>query len=186
MGDEVLVRVVDRGRDLAEQLQPGADREGQALAPAVDRLARHVLHDEVRPAVGRCPGIVETGDAGVLEAPQDVLLETEAAQHVVGVEAAADELHRHALVELAVGAHREVDLPHAAAANPSCLSQAATVISLPAVSSFGIGMFWLICVLHFFCNGGGAPPSPPLALSMSSYGGRAEAPTARRRAPAAN
>ena len=55
MDDQILMRVLDRLADSAEELQPL--RQRQLLLDAVigDWLAGDVLHDEVRPAVGGRP-----------------------------------------------------------------------------------------------------------------------------------
>ncbi len=51
MDDPFLVRVLQRVAGLQEQLEPLADRQALAIAVGRDRLARDVLHDEVRSAV---------------------------------------------------------------------------------------------------------------------------------------
>ena len=51
--DEVLVRVLHRLADLAEQRQPRVDVEAAARRNTGDRLPFDVLHDEVRAAVRR-------------------------------------------------------------------------------------------------------------------------------------
>ena len=71
-------------------------------ALAADRLlqghAIDVLHREVRPALGRGPGVVDLGDAGVVHQRQGLLLGLEAGDDLSGVHAQLDDLQRHAPV----------------------------------------------------------------------------------------
>jgi hypothetical protein len=79
-----LVGVLDRPADLDEQRGLGAGAE--ALLPGVARQGRPIdeLHDEegLVGAVGvRGAGLVDLGDAGVLEPPEHLRLVEEAPQH---------------------------------------------------------------------------------------------------------
>ena len=82
MDDEVLVRVLHRVADRAEQLEPLARRQLPASSQySVDRLAVDVLHHEVGlPVVGRA-AVEEPRDVRVLEPGQDLPLARKRAPH---------------------------------------------------------------------------------------------------------
>jgi hypothetical protein len=96
--------------------------EAARVAVGGDGLAFDQLHREVRLTVRARAAVVQARDVRMLERREDAALEMEAAQDLVGIHAALHELQRHPLVELAVGAFREVDGAHAAAAElaPRC------------------------------------------------------------------
>ncbi len=80
------------------------------------RSPLHPLHDEVGPPIGGFASVEKPRDSRVLQARQDSPLTRETAQDLAGVHATLDELYRNFLFEPAVGALREIDLAHAAAA----------------------------------------------------------------------
>jgi hypothetical protein len=115
MHDEVAMRQIDRLRNGEDQPDARCEIGADALAPGVDRLALHELQYEIRPPVRRDPAVEKAGDVRMLEARQDLALAQEAAQHRVRVHAALEELERHRLLEVTVGALGLPDLAHAAA-----------------------------------------------------------------------
>ena len=115
--DQVLVRVLDGGADVAEERQPGRGVEPVRVAVVDDRLPFDVLHGEVGPAVRRAAAVEEAGDERMLEAGQDLPLVTEPPHDAVGVHPALEHLDRDALLERVVVADAEVDGAHAAVAD---------------------------------------------------------------------
>jgi hypothetical protein len=103
--------------DGTEQLEPLAHAEPAPVTVRVDRLALDVLHHEVGPAVRRCTAVQQPRDVGVVARGEDLPLVAEAAQHLVRVHAALDDLERHSLLEMLVRALGQVDHAHAAAAD---------------------------------------------------------------------
>ena len=117
MDDGTAVRVGDRGAHLAKELQPPGDVERVLVAILVDRQPLDVLHDEVRQAVLGRAAVEQPRDVRVIEASEDLALVAEAAQHRLRIHAALDELDRDLFLVLAVGAPREIDRAHSAAAD---------------------------------------------------------------------
>ena len=115
--DQVLVGEVDRRADLPEELAAarwvGSFR---VVAILVDRLPLDVLHDEVGAAVLGGAAVEQLGDVRVVEVGEDLALGAEAADDLVRVHAAPDELEGDLLLELLVGPLRQVDRAHAAPA----------------------------------------------------------------------
>ena len=66
MDDTLLVRVLDRGADLYEQIKPLVDAQLVAVTVLGDRHAGHVLHHEVRQSLIRRAGVVDARDVGVI------------------------------------------------------------------------------------------------------------------------
>ena len=114
--DPVLVRELHRPADLHKQAQPFAGRQAVGIAIAVDGLAIDVLHDEVGAAVFRRAAVEQARNIGMLEAGEDFPLGAKAAQDVISVEPAAQQLDRHLLAELSSAAHRQVHAAHSAPA----------------------------------------------------------------------
>ena len=84
---------------------------------AVQRLAVHVLHDQVGDAAGAFAGIQQAHDVGMHQARQDLALGEEAAAPVGVVARSIDDLDRHLAVEAAVRALGQQHAAHATAAN---------------------------------------------------------------------
>src|SRR5262249_44604599 len=66
-------------------------------------------------AVVARPSVEQAADVGMAQAREDLPLRVEAPQHRIGVDAALDDLDRDLLLELTVGAARQVDVTH-----PTC------------------------------------------------------------------
>ena len=78
MHDQVLVCVLNGAADVQEQLQARAQVELLPIAIAIERLAMHVLHDEVGLAFLGFAGIDQPRDVGVIQAGEDLPLGAEA------------------------------------------------------------------------------------------------------------
>jgi hypothetical protein len=113
--DEIPVRVLHRGGDKREEIEPLRHRRAMFLAPSGDREPLDVLHREERASVVRRAAIQEPRDVGMLEPGEDLPLAEEAGHGLIRVEAAFQELDRDGLLELTVDARGEIDTPHAAA-----------------------------------------------------------------------
>lgn len=114
--DEVLMREVHRSANLAEELH--ARGSGERVLPRESRepfATRHVFEDEERQAVVGFTAIKEPGDAGMLEAREDLAFAAKTTEHFFRVGAAPEELDRDLLLEALVDAARQPDGAHAAA-----------------------------------------------------------------------
>ncbi len=113
--DELLVRVLDRVADPAQQVDALADAEPLRIAPAVDRLAVDVFHDQVRMAVRRRAAIQQARDVRMVEAGEDLPFAFETAHELARIEARAQQFQCGLLRECTVGAFAQVHRTHAAA-----------------------------------------------------------------------
>lgn len=95
-----------QGRKQRQHLLAGGR---MAQAPGVERITVEVIHDQVRHAVIVDAAIDQTGDAGVVEAQQDVALATKIAQVLLAEDHPPQQLDRDRLVEVSGGALAEVD-----------------------------------------------------------------------------
>jgi hypothetical protein len=115
--DEPAVRIVHGVRDSAEERKPFLDREPVTVAVLVYRLSFDVLHDQVRPAVGRDAAIVQSSDVRMIERGEDLALGFEPAAHFVGIHPGTHDLDRDGSPELSVVAFGEIHDAHTAAAD---------------------------------------------------------------------
>src|SRR5262249_6861614 len=113
--DETAVRGRHGVAAVAQQVDARVYGERVRAAIRGDRLALDELHDEVRTPVVRGAAVEEPRDVRVFEPGEDPALALEAREHVLGVEAAAQELDGDALLEETVGALAGEDVPHSAA-----------------------------------------------------------------------
>ena len=103
---------LDRSADGAEEPKAFPHLRHVPLAERRDRLSLDVLHDEIgKPVIG-IAAVKKAGDVGVVEAGEDLPFLTELAENEIGVGPTLDDLDRHALPVLLVGASGEVDVPH--------------------------------------------------------------------------
>jgi len=93
--DPLLVGVLHRLADLAEQLQAVAELQARLVAELGDRHALDQLHHEVRPAARGRPAVEHLGDVGMVHQRQRLALRLEARDHLLGVHAQLDDLERH-------------------------------------------------------------------------------------------
>ena len=117
MHHEVLVGVLHRAAHLLKERQPLLGPEPMLVAVGDERPAGDVLHHQVRPPVFAHPSIVEPRDSRVLQRGEDLPLDPEAVQHLVGVHPALDQLDRDPLLEDLVRPLGQVDRSHSAAAD---------------------------------------------------------------------
>jgi len=110
--DQVPVSVLDRVTHLEEEIEAGLDGEVTIVAVPVDRRTVHVLHHVERGAVvGHAP-VEQPGDSRVLEPRQDLPFPKEPLEPFAGAEPHREELERHFLLELPVGACGEKHHAH--------------------------------------------------------------------------
>ena len=88
-----------------EKLEALRDRQLAVLAIAVNRLAVHVLHDEIWQAIFGGAAIQQAGDVRVIEIGEDLPLVAKTADNEVDLHAAPDQLDGYAPFELIVSAH---------------------------------------------------------------------------------
>lgn len=80
----------------------------------MDRSAVDVFHHQERIALGADAAVEQTGDVGMIELRQDLPLRPESLREKLRAEMRAQNLQRDALLEMPVGAVREINGPHAA------------------------------------------------------------------------
>ena len=95
MDDPFLVRVLHRPADIDKQLQTLARREHLLVTVIRDGHSAHQLHDEIRSARLRCPGIQHLRDMGVIHQGQYLPLGFEPGDHLLRVHARLDDLQGH-------------------------------------------------------------------------------------------
>ena len=131
--DQVLVRVLNRGADVPEELQARGGVEPVRVAVVDDRLSFDVFHGEVRPAVRRAAAVEKAGDERVLEAGENLTFVPEAADDAVGVHAALEHLDRDALLERVIVADAKIHGAHAAVTDLSNQAVRAKTSLLPGI-----------------------------------------------------
>ena len=82
-----------------------------------DRLAVHVLHDEVRKSLVGGAAVDQARDVAVFEPGENLALIAKPADREFAGRALANQLDGHAFVEFAVGASGQIDRAHAALAD---------------------------------------------------------------------
>src|SRR5262249_59609152 len=102
--------------DLAKEIEPRLGRELMAVAEFGDGGAIDVLHHKIRQAVFIHAAVEQARDVGMIERGQNLSLVAEAAQDVVGIHSALDQLDGHLLPILIISASRQIDLSHPARA----------------------------------------------------------------------
>src|SRR5262249_23112874 len=102
MDDQVLMRVVHRAADGAEETKARADPELVPIAVGGDRHAVDVLHDEKWKLAVRDAAVEKLRDATVPERSEDLSFGHEATMQVLGVGVRVEQLHRNALLVLSV------------------------------------------------------------------------------------
>ena len=108
------MRVVHGGADGLEQLETGRDVQAERIAIGIDRCAVDVLHDDVSGLVRQRAAVEEVRDIGMVELRQDLPLDLEPRRCAAPDRAAVHDFDRDLLLELGIGALREVDFAHAA------------------------------------------------------------------------
>src|SRR6185369_4728591 len=116
MHDELAVRVRDRVGDLEEQAQPLPQAETVRRAVLVDRSSLDVLEREIRLPLRGDTGIVEPSDVRMRERGENLALASEALGETPVPRGEMRQLQRDRSIENSVGALRQPDGAHAAAA----------------------------------------------------------------------
>ncbi len=111
---EVAVGVLDRAAHLSKQREPRGQAESVFIAVAGDGCAVDVLQHEIGPAIIHHAPVEQSGDVAVVQPGQDLALVPEAPNGLVGIHTALDDLDRHPLSVLIIGANRFVHDSHAA------------------------------------------------------------------------
>ena len=109
---QVLVGDLNRGANLAKELQPFRYRQLLLVAVLVDRLSLDVLHDQEQPSVLGRAAVVELGDVWMVDRGQDLPLVAEPADEVGARRGAPEELDGHGSPELVVLPLGQIDRPH--------------------------------------------------------------------------
>ena len=155
MHDEILVRVLNRVADRGKQCEALLDVERLPIAVGRNRLARHVLHREVGPAVGGDAAIEEARDVGMLQPRQNLPLAEKAPVNLTAEGPASHELQRNLLLELAVGTIGQEHAAHAAMADlPDQAVRSDAIARLVAFVSLDVrsgGVDQPRCVHHRGC-----------------------------------
>ena len=112
MDDEVLVRVLDRRADIAEEPDPSGNGQRMLAGVRGDRLALDALHHEVRHAGVGAATIDQSHDVAVIERCEELTLVAEPGDRFGGLDRARQDLDRDASDELRVVTLRDVDGPH--------------------------------------------------------------------------
>jgi len=86
---------LNRGANLAKELQPFRYRQLLLVAVLVDRLSLDVLHDQERPSVLGRATVVELGDVWMVDRGQDLPLVAEPADEVGARRGAPEEPDGH-------------------------------------------------------------------------------------------
>jgi hypothetical protein len=89
------VGVLHRPANRQEQVQPRRGREAALVAVVRDRYAPDQLHDELRPAVGRHPAVVDPGDVRVVHQGKCLPLRPEPGDDLPRVHPRLQDFDRH-------------------------------------------------------------------------------------------
>ena len=95
MDHAALVRVLDRGAQVQEDLDPLTDREPVGIAVGRDGLPWREVHDEVGPPPLRRPGVEDPRDGRVIEEREGLPLGLESRDHLARIHAQLDDLQGH-------------------------------------------------------------------------------------------
>ena len=118
--DQPVVRVRHRVQHVQHQVQPRGQRQVVRGAELVDGQARHVFQHQVGlagPGGGQVAGVEQPRDVRVRQPRHDAALAREALGAGGREQPGVEELDRHLGLEAAVGALRQPDAAHAAAAD---------------------------------------------------------------------
>src|ERR1041385_4470474 len=113
----MLMSVTHRVDHSAKQFQALADVQLSLVAPAMDRLAVHELHHEIRPTLISDASVEKLGDIGVIERSQDFALLLEPGDYGCRVSRWQHQFDGGLTVECFVGPLSEIDSTHSTAAD---------------------------------------------------------------------
>ena len=102
MYDQAAVRMMNGTCNLRERLQPVIDAQSFFIAEPIDASAFDVLHDEIRPAVGRSAAVQQFCNAGMVERGEDLTFGFEPMVRLEQIRPSADDPDGNAHTELPV------------------------------------------------------------------------------------
>ena len=117
MHDQILMRVLHRAAHRAKQGESLVNAQRTRFAVIANGFSRHVLHDEIRYAVGCCAAVEQTRDVRMFKCRQNLSFMTKAGENCVGIHPALDQLDGNPLRKLSVITSGEIHRAHAAATN---------------------------------------------------------------------
>src|ERR1700677_2333235 len=118
MDDKILVRVLYGSADTAEELEPIIDGKIVLTAIVVNGNSIHILHYEVRDAIGGHASVQKARNIGMIEVRQNLPLGAETKQHALrGPEPGVHQLDDASLPIQLIGASRQVNCAHSAFAD---------------------------------------------------------------------
>src|ERR1043166_1056441 len=115
MNDQMLVRVVNRRANFAEELKPLVDGEIFLAAIIVDAGSIDVFHRKERNAIRGHARVIKLGDVWMIETGEQTLLAEKSPHDLIAVHPVPDELERDPTVQLSI--LREINFAHPAAAD---------------------------------------------------------------------
>src|SRR5205814_9816419 len=95
MDDQMLVGVMHRRADLAEELEPGRGGKVAAIAIFVDPKTLDILHNEKRNTVLGNSTAVEVGDVWIIQTCEDMLFVAKSRHDVVCAHRGTDKFQRN-------------------------------------------------------------------------------------------
>ena len=93
VNDQIGMRILNRGTDLAKQLQPLGGREPLRIAELIERFALDEFHHEIRPPIPRRAAVQQPRDVRVIQSRQDLTLRAKPADDELRRDAPAEYLH---------------------------------------------------------------------------------------------
>src|ERR1044071_1024443 len=115
MDDKMLMGVMDRGADLAEELEPRRNAKVMAIAILVDPKAFDVLHDEKRNTIRGNSTAIEVGNVWIIQAREDMFFVAKSRHDVVCAHRGTDKFQCNPSAKLDVFC--EVTVAHPACAD---------------------------------------------------------------------
>ena len=106
------MRILHRRANIAEQFQPVADRARSRLAELIDGRALHVLHRQVRHALGSRSAVDQSRDVRMIQARQHLPFHAKSPQDFRRIHAAPYEFNRNFLAASLLAVSRETRQPH--------------------------------------------------------------------------
>jgi hypothetical protein len=119
MDNEILMCIVHRVTDNAEELQAFDDAEPSLIAVLVYRLTLDVFHNEIGQTIRRRAAIQQACDVRVVESSQNLTLSLKMAQEIEAPSGRSDYLHRHVLLKCVVIPGGQIYGSHPAGADAS-------------------------------------------------------------------
>src|SRR3984893_1406837 len=115
MNDKMLVGVMHRGTDLAEEREPCGNGKVMTSAIHVNSKPLDILHDEKRNTIRGNSSAIEMGDVRIVQAGEDLFFVTKSRDDVVRAHRGGDKFQRTFSAKM--GIFREIHIAHPAAAD---------------------------------------------------------------------